>query len=134
MHQRSHICVPWNLWIIFCMLFISISTTSCIGSGVCARNIFQIKFTLTLPHIKFDPRTIMISLIFLIVLVQTRSPFPHSPRSRVQLKSAVDTCVKVSPKGKCFASPHGPIGTWDVSREMFDRAKFFSIDVAFAVS
>jgi len=58
-----------------------------------------------------------------------------SPQSRVQLRNAVDACLKVSPKGKCSKGPHGPIGTWDVSRvtdmsRMFARAKFFSSDVS----
>ena len=53
----------------------------------------------------------------------------------MQLKSAVDTCLKTSSKGKCFKSPHGPIGTWDVSRvtdmsRMFARAKFFDRDLS----
>ena len=64
------------------------------------------------------------------------APIPaFSPRSRVQLKSAVDACLKLSPKGKCFTRPNGPIGTWDVSRvtdmsRMFARAKFFDSDVS----
>ena len=53
----------------------------------------------------------------------------------MQLKGAVDACLKLSPKGKCSISPHGPIGTWDVSRvtdmsRMFARAKFFNSDVS----
>ena len=58
-----------------------------------------------------------------------------SPRSRVQLKSAVDACLKMSPKGKCLKGTHGPIGTWDVSRvtdmsRMFSRAKVFDSDIS----
>ena len=53
----------------------------------------------------------------------------------MQLKSAVDVCLKLSPKGKCSKGPHGPIATWDVSRvtdmsRMFARAKFFDSDVS----
>ena len=63
---------------------------------------------------------------------------PHpafSPRSGVQLKSAVDAFLKLSPKGKCLKGPHGPIGTWGVSRltdmsSMFARAKFFDRDLS----
>ena len=69
------------------------------------------------------------------VLTRPLSWSAFSPRSRVQLKSAVDACLKLSPKGKCSTSPHGPIGTWDVSRvtdmsRMFARAKFFDSDVS----
>ena len=53
----------------------------------------------------------------------------------MQLKSAVDACLKLSPRGKCSKGPHGPIGTWDVSRvtdmsRMFARAKFFDSDIS----
>ena len=51
------------------------------------------------------------------------------------LKSAVDACLKLSPRGKCVNGLNGPIGTWDVSRvtdmsRMFARAKFFSSDLS----
>ena len=39
-----------------------------------------------------------------------------SLRSKSELKSAIDACLKLSSKGDCFAGPHGPIGKWDVSR------------------
>ena len=53
----------------------------------------------------------------------------------MQLKSVVDACLKLSPKGKCLKHPHGPIWTWDVSRvtdmsRMFARAKFFDSDLS----
>ena len=62
-------------------------------------------------------------------------PPVFSSQSRVQLKSAVGACLKLSPKGKCVKGPHGPIGTWDVSRvtdmsRMFARAKFFDNDLS----
>ena len=53
----------------------------------------------------------------------------------MQLKSAVDACLKLSPKGRCLTGPHGPIGGWDVSRvtdmsRMFARAKYFDSDIS----
>ena len=58
-----------------------------------------------------------------------------SPQPRLQFKSAVDARLQLSPKGKCLTSPHGPIGTWDVSRSilmirMFDRVQYFNSDVS----
>ena len=58
-----------------------------------------------------------------------------SPQSRVQLKSAVDACLKLSAKGKCVKNPYGAIGTWDVSHvtdmsRMFARTKFFDSDLS----
>ena len=38
-----------------------------------------------------------------------------SPRSRAELQSAVDACIKLPPKGECSNGPSGPIGDWDVS-------------------
>ena len=37
-----------------------------------------------------------------------------SPKTRQKLKDAVDACLKLS--DDCSIGPHGPIGTWDVSR------------------
>merc|ERR1719174_2518386 len=37
------------------------------------------------------------------------------PRSKEELKNAVDACLKLSPEGDCSTGPHGPIGEWDVS-------------------
>ena len=53
----------------------------------------------------------------------------------MQLKVAVDACLKLSPKGECFNGPHGPIEAWDVSRvadmsRMFAHAKFFGGDLS----
>ena len=53
----------------------------------------------------------------------------------MQLKRAVDTCLELSPKGKCFEWPQGAIELWDVSRvidisHMFARAKFFESDLS----
>ena len=63
---------------------------------------------------------------------------PHpafSPQSRVKLESAVGACLKLYPKGNCLKGPHGPIGTWDVSRitvmsRMFAHAKSFDSDLS----
>ena len=38
------------------------------------------------------------------------------PQSKAELKSAVEACLALSPKGDCFDGPHGAIGEWDVSR------------------
>ena len=58
-----------------------------------------------------------------------------SPQSRLQLKSAVDACLKLSPKGECANSPHGSIEGWDVSRvtdmsRVFAHAKSFDRDLS----
>ena len=37
-----------------------------------------------------------------------------SPKTRQELKDAVDACLRLS--DDCSIGPHGPIGTWDVSR------------------
>ena len=37
-----------------------------------------------------------------------------SPKSRADLKSAVDAYLKQSAKGDASDGPHGPIGEWDV--------------------
>merc|ERR1719353_311451 len=52
-----------------------------------------------------------------------------SPRSEWELKSAIDACLKLSPKGDCI------IGEWNVSRvtnmrEMFKDAPLFSSDIS----
>ena len=56
-------------------------------------------------------------------------------KSGVQLKIAVDVCLKVSPKGDCSTAPRGLIGEWDVSRVsdmgyMFFRATQFQGDIS----
>ena len=53
----------------------------------------------------------------------------------MQLKAAVDACLKLSSKGKCSKGSHGPIETWDVSRvtdmrRMFAHARLFDIDLS----
>ena len=58
-----------------------------------------------------------------------------SPQSKVQLKSAVDACLKLSPKGDCSEGPHGPIGEWDVSNvadmsHLFSYATLFNGDIS----
>merc|ERR1712032_1765398 len=58
-----------------------------------------------------------------------------SPQSKDELKSAVDTCLELSPKGDCSKGPHGPIGEWDVSRvtgmsHIFSKADSFNSDIS----
>ena len=58
-----------------------------------------------------------------------------SPISGLQLKSAVVSCLKLSQRGACFDSPHGPIENWDVSRitdmsRLFLGAKSFDADIS----
>merc|ERR1712032_1790271 len=48
-----------------------------------------------------------------------------SPQSEMELQSAVQTCLKLSPKGDCSTGPHGPIGQWDVSRATDMNSLFF---------
>ena len=68
----------------------------------------------------------------------TSPPTPtaaFSPLSRFQLQNAVGSCLKLSPRGKCSTGPHGPIGTWDVSRvidmsRLFSGAKLFDADIS----
>ena len=47
------------------------------------------------------------------------------PESKEELKSAVDECIKTSPKGNCRDEPHGRIRDWDVSA-VTDMASMFS--------
>ena len=64
-------------------------------------------------------------------LPQCLSPTPaFLPQSKVQLKSAVDVCLKLSPKGECSKGSHGPIGEWDVSR-VTDMSRMFSYATSF---
>ena len=56
-------------------------------------------------------------------------------KSRPELTQAIQTCLKVSPKGDCFTGPNGPIEKWDVSsvdnmREAFRDAKSFNADIS----
>ena len=58
-----------------------------------------------------------------------------SPRSRDELKSAVDEYLEISPQGDGDHGEYGPIGEWDVSRVtdmsyMFFRAKLFNGDIS----
>merc|ERR1719362_2063345 len=67
------------------------------------------------------------------VCTATTSAF--SPKSKEELKDAVDAYLKLSPKGDCSDCPHGPIGEWDVSRVtdmrgMFHDAKEFTGDIS----
>ena len=59
----------------------------------------------------------------------------HSaPKTRAELKAAVDTCLRASSVGKC-PKALGPIGEWDVSRvtdmnNMFYSAQSFNADIS----
>ena len=62
-----------------------------------------------------------------------RSTF--APQSRPELKTAVDICLRLSPKGDCSQNMHGSIGKWDVSRvtdmsSIFSEAKSFQADIS----
>ena len=52
------------------------------------------------------------------------------PKSREELKAAVDTCIKTSRVGNCAEDLHGPIREWDVS-EMTDMSELFQGATAF---
>ena len=58
-------------------------------------------------------------------MTYTHTPVAFWPRSRAELKSAVDICLKQFPKSDCSNGPHGPIGQWDVSR-VADMSRVFS--------
>ena len=45
--------------------------------------------------------------------------------SKKELKSAVDACLKLDPKGDCSTGLHGPIAEWDVSR-VTDMSRIFA--------
>ena len=47
-----------------------------------------------------------------------------SPKTRQELKDAVDACLRLS--ADCSIGPHGPIGTWDVSRVTDIHAIFYN--------
>ena len=63
-----------------------------------------------------------------VTLVPSTAAF--APQSRVQLKAAVDACVKIEQSGGCADGPFGPIGSWVVSavtdmHNMFENANWF---------
>ena len=64
----------------------------------------------------------------------TRNP-AFVPQSKVQIKSAVGACLKLSSEGDCSNSPRGSIGEWDVSNvadmsRMFSYATLFNGDLS----
>merc|ERR1719353_226961 len=70
-----------------------------------------------------------------MLLISISSCSAFSPQSKVQLKSAVDACLKLSPKGDCSKGPHGAIAEWDVSSladmvNLFTDATFFNDDLS----
>merc|ERR1719174_2522245 len=71
----------------------------------------------------------------LLISIVPNSCSAFLPPSKVELKSAVVACFRLSPKGDCSNGPHGPIGEWDVSRvtdvnRMFSYAKLFDGDIS----
>ena len=103
-------------------------------------NISNMCHVLLLSPINLCPHTKMLCLASLQSL-ELRHAYPpthtpaFSPRSKIQLKNAVDACLKLSPKGICPKGPHGAIATWDVSRvtdmsRMFAHAKVFDSDIS----
>ena len=65
----------------------------------------------------------------------TTYPPVFSPRSKAELKSAVNTYLRMFPEGDCSHGPYGPIGEWDVSRVtdmsyMFSDKVFFNGDIS----
>ena len=57
------------------------------------------------------------------------------PKSKAELKAAVDECMQESPVGDCANGEHGPIGDWDVSgvtdmSELFRDASSFNGDIS----
>merc|ERR1719201_3193093 len=76
-----------------------------------------------------------IRLTWSLLLMILISISPHScgaflPQPKVQLKSAVDACLKLSPKGDCSKGPHGAIREWDVSR-VTDMSRMFAYATSF---
>ena len=67
---------------------------------------------------------------------QTKTtPGAFSPRSKAELKSAVNACLEQLQQGDCSNAPHGPIVEWDVSRvtdmsAMFLGAESFNVDIS----
>ena len=50
--------------------------------------------------------------------------------SEARLKSAVNTCLKLSPKGDCTDWPHGTIAEWDLSN-VGDMSRILSYATSF---
>ena len=137
-HGNSHMWLSWRLRIVFSILLVGISSDFGFGTLINAR--LQHIYTSCSDAISHQPK-ILSQLCQYLSLVSTET-YLHlpllpafSPVSRVQLKSAVDVCLKLSPQGNCFNGPHGPIGTWGVSRvtdmsRMFANAKFFDSDLS----
>ena len=67
--------------------------------------------------------------------VCTSSTSVFSPQSKDELKSAIYSYLKTSPKGDCPECVHGRIGDWDVSRvtdmsDLFANAEKFNGDIS----
>ena len=118
MHQHPQICrLPSHLWILFLTFCTSISPKYCAGEF--ATKIFNMDLIPILTHTNLGTHTITLLVLLLptlqkqkkIVRAQTcccALPTPaFSPQSRVQLKSAVDTCIGQSPQGICCNSQSG---------------------------
>jgi surface protein len=77
--------------------------------------------------------------IFFCLIISTTlalsTSVPFSPLSKPELASAVRACLQLSPEGDCSKGPHGPIGTWDVSKItdmswLFYEASSFNADIS----
>ena len=120
---------------LLCLVLIITLPISCSGTFVNMHSLHRFHTS----DVRLDPRTSILNLKLFRHLLLSQFSFRifcythrtagFSPQSRVQLKGAVDACLKLSPKGECFDGPHGPIAAWDVSRvsdmsRIFAHAKF----------
>ena len=69
------------------------------------------------------------------IATATMATSAFSPKSKEELKRAVDACLEMSPKGDCSNGPHGAIGDWDVSgvtdmSDIFSNADIFDADIS----
>merc|ERR1719174_2902799 len=83
--------------------------------------------------IKITLKSLLVTPLLIVLTSTSCSAF--SPRSKKELKSAVDACIKLSPVGECSKGPHGAIGDWDVSAVtdmsgMFSSASAFNQDLS----
>ena len=129
-HQRTQTFLPSGLCILFGVLLISFPRNFCTGEYAYAnfhsKTQFDLFYNYTLIH-RLVWRNRPTSLNIEPRLTAPPAPAPaFSPQSSVQLKSAVDVCIKLSPRGKFFDSPRGPIREWDVSR-VTDMSKYTCI-------
>ena len=90
-HQHSHMCSPWCLWLVYSMLFItSISPNCC--SGTCANtvvHIFNINLASTL---NLDLHALVCSLISLKTYTQTYLSARHFHSVLAAIQSVAEKC------------------------------------------